>query len=635
MISRKLLLLTLLLTAFFTIAVWSVLKFDKAYILLAKHTQLSAWSLAQLEVETLEFTNQLEKHIYLGSQFDELNLRYDILWNRYRIFLDSDETKLIRSEYNSQEVISKAFQLLKGYEYSITHNDVDQLKLMLEDFKAINPSVRNLMIQNFTGEDSLKQRSQLDNSKQENVYYMVIILVAFFLMSFWVYRDAKQQQFLAWYDPLTKLRSRNYMLSTIKAREKRGSIVLILMDISGFKELNNNQGYEYGDGILTGIAESLSQQCSGNDMVCARMGADEFAVLMDKPREPIDEFLRIFWFKLNNHLKQLDSSHHISLDIGVATSDDQHSNPRSCLHSEKLILNRADSALNIAKLNKKEHIIFFDNQIEAAQQKRRQLSIELSQLIDDPTQQQIYLNYQPIIHATNRKLGCEALIRWNHPVHGFVNPEYLIALAEDSGHAKALGKWIMQQVYQLIEQDLSHYIDQLEISINLSDALFDYDLADMVEEIFHTHTNFLPAVILEITETMTLDDLKRSMAILKSLERINVRVALDDFGTGWSSLYNLNHLKFNKLKIDRSFVTDIHTLEKQRYFINSIVNLSHQLGLTVVAEGIERIEEFDALNMMNINEFQGYYFARPLLKNDFITYCNQHFSKVTLNNLTT
>jgi EAL domain-containing protein (putative c-di-GMP-specific phosphodiesterase class I) len=194
----------------------------------------------------------------------------------------------------------------------------------------------------------------------------------------------------------------------------------------------------------------------------------------------------------------------------------------------------------------------------------------------------------------------------------------------DSGTGKRLGKWIMRQVYLFIEQDLADYIDQIEISINLSDSLFDYDLADMVEEIFNTHTNFLPSIILEITETMTLDDLSRSMAILKSLERINVRIALDDFGTGWSSLYNLNHLTFDKLKIDRSFITDIHTLEKQRYFITSIVKLSHQLGLTVVAEGVETIEEFEALKLMDIDEFQGYYFARPLMKKDFITYCKNH-----------
>jgi diguanylate cyclase (GGDEF)-like protein len=624
MISRKLLLLTLLLTALFTLAVWSVVKFDKAYLLLAKHTQLSAWSLAQLEIETLEFADQLEKHIYNNAEFTTLNLKYDILWNRYLTFLESDETELIRSEFNSQEVINKAFQLLKGYEYSIVHNDVDQLKLMLSDFQTLNPAIRNLMIQNFTSEYSLKQRSALDESKNENGYYMLVILIAFLLMSLWVYRDARQQQFLAWYDPLTKLHSRNYMLSTIKTREKKGPIILILMDISGFKELNYNHGYEYGDKTLLEIAEFLRQQCTGNDMVSARMGADEFAILMDKPNEHIDEFIRLFWMKLNQNLKVLDPSHHVSLDIGIASSDDIFNSTINNSNNEKVILNRADSALNIAKREKNEHIVFFDHKIELEQQKRRRLIVELMALIDEPNQQQLFLNFQPIIQSPNSKLGCEALLRWNHPEYGFINPEYLIALTEDSGTGKRLGKWIMRQVYLFIEQDLASYIDQIEISINLSDSLFDYDLADMVEEIFNTHTNFLPSIIFEITETMTLDDLSRSMAILKSLERINVRIALEDFGTGWSSLYNLNHLTFNKLKIDRSFITDIHTLEKQRYFITSIVKLSHQLGLTVVAEGVEKIEEFEALKLMDIDEFQGYYFAKPLMKNDFVAYCKTH-----------
>lgn len=193
--------------------------------------------------------------------------------------------------------------------------------------------------------------------------------------------------------------------------------------------------------------------------------------------------------------------------------------------------------------------------------------------------------YQPIILRDKQRLGCEALIRWNHPTFGFIHPEYLIKIAEESGLAKRLGQWIMQQVYIALDKQWVEFNTRLEVAINLSDSLFDEDLILAVKRIFAKDRNYLKSIILEITETMTLDDINRSQRIIESLSELEVRLSLDDFGTGWSSLSTLNQLNFNKLKIDKSFVREIATQENQQYFVSSIVTLSHQLGIKVVAEG--------------------------------------------------
>ncbi len=152
-------------------------------------------------------------------------------------------------------------------------------------------------------------------------------------------------------------------------------------------------------------------------------------------------------------------------------------------------------------------------------------------------------------------------------------------------------------------------------------------MPQLVSEVLGTEPNFLDAVVLEITETMTLDDIERSSNIIKSLEKLNVRLALDDFGTGWSSLYNLNHLSFSKLKIDKSFVKNLSTKPNQTFFISAIVTLSHQLGIKVVAEGIEDASQLRSLMTLGVDEFQGYYFSKPVSQQEFCVFCREYFTQ--------
>ncbi len=311
--------------------------------------------------------------------------------------------------------------------------------------------------------------------------------------------------------------------------------------------------------------------------------------------------------------------------MGVVTCQTQDFTESSSKLRASSLLNNADLALNIAKKAPEAGGVL-SRDIESAYNKKRILAEQLQQLLLDPNQSSLYLSYQPILSRDPDRLGCEALIRWQHSEFGYINPQYLIEIAEEYGLGKKLGAWIMQQVYLALQNDWKPHNRRLDVSINLSNSLFDETLPTLVTTIFGHHENFLNAIILELTETMTIDDFPQSLAIIESLEKMKVRFALDDFGTGWSSLYQLNHLKFSKLKIDKSFVDNMNQNQQQAIFIASIVNLSHQLGMQVVAEGIEQLAQLEQLKQLGVDEFQGYYFSRPITKTEFATFCDHYFS---------
>lgn len=313
------------------------------------------------------------------------------------------------------------------------------------------------------------------------------------------------------------------------------------------------------------------------------------------------------------------------LATGIAKSNEMCGLTRD-LNKSAAILNNAALALNIAKRHPYEAVVYYSQNMEIEHRKKRKLAEELEALINSEGQEQLYMAFQPIIYPQSDRLGCEALIRWNHPQHGFVNPEYLIEMAEELGLGKVLGHWIMRQVYQALTIEWKAFSSQIEVAINLSDSLFDEDLPALATTIFGTDINYLDSIVLEITETMTLGEIERSASIIRQLEAINIRLSLDDFGTGWSSLHSLNHLRFNKLKIDKSFVRDLNSLEQQRFFISAIVTLSHQLGIKVVAEGVEDEIQLHRLRELGVDEFQGYYFSKPITKEEFVHFSHHYFS---------
>ncbi|NVJ55013.1 MAG: EAL domain-containing protein [Vibrionaceae bacterium] len=637
--SRRIALFILFVFALFLFTLWTLVKFNDAYNILTKDTQLSAWALAQVEIETLEFTHQGEKYLISDSVTKhDLNLSYDILWNRYDTFLHSAETHDVRTHYNSGNVVEEAFTILQKYEKGIAQGDKEQVARLLSDIEQVYPKIRNLLLINFTGLSSVENRALIAENRQTVFIDMALIMVVLAFFSIRLYRDSKHQQFITWHDPLTKLKNRNYLLSQLKClSDSKQKHAVVLLDIRHFKDINDTVSYEYGDKVLCEVAAQIKRKADKFEFSCARVGADQFAVIADKYDVDFEFFIKSLLNDLNDTLPRLDRSKRMRISMGVATCQDAIDSNEQYPTKFDTVLNNADFALNIAKKIHSQQIVFFSRKIALEHRKKKKLSDQLAKLISSSEQKQLYLAFQPIVPRQNDRLGCEALIRWNHPEYGQINPEYLIQIAEESGIAKDLGRWIFLQVQQALAIEWREFRHRIEVAVNLSDSLFDEELPQLVLETLGTVPNFLDSIVLEITETMTLDDIERSNNIISSLEKLNVRLALDDFGTGWSSLYNLNHLNFSKLKIDKSFVQNLGTKSNQTFFISAIVTLSHQLGIKVVAEGIEDASQLRSLMALGVDEFQGYYFSKPIPQQEFSLFCEQYFTQhpLTLNALTT
>jgi diguanylate cyclase (GGDEF)-like protein len=603
--------------------VWTLNKLENAYSLLSKHTQLSAWALAKTSLETRDFTHQLGNFVSQSDvQHHELMLRYDILWSRYDTFLTSDETRSLRESNTVSKSISHAFEILKGYENAVISDDKKLLSQMLSEMQRVDKQLENLLIIEFTNRQATERLAKLDESKQLSYAFISCIVLLIIGLSYWLYRDSKKQHFLAWHDPLTHLPNRNSLINVIRNHSPHQDCLLILMDINHFQELNASMGYEVGDNVLKHTAETLRDLSKGPHTFCARMGGDEFALVCTRPPANIDQYCERIWQDIYSQIRSVDATKHLDLTFGVAALSLLSSQPSST----KRLIHHADTALSIAKTQQKRQLIF-DAHVENEFKKRRRLTEEIESLLDDPNQTQLYLCYQPIMHSpTQEKLGCEALIRWEHPTFGFIRPDYLIGIIEEHGFGDKFALWSLRQIRALLTGELASWVGHIEISMNLSDSIFTPTLARKTAEEFSRNPILLECLVYEITETMTLADIEHSQKIIQQINQLGIRCALDDFGTGWSSLFNLSQLPFTKVKIDRSFVTDIHQDEKKRIFVQSIVSLSHRLGIIVVAEGIEKHDELVCLQSIGVDEYQGYYFAKPLQKQAFIRYC-EHFFK--------
>ncbi len=612
----------------FIISLSTLLRVNNDYNYIARQAKLSAWSLAQLQTETNQFQHQLEMFLIQPSlDSDNLTLRYDILWSRYQTFLYSQETAEIRQLHNAYQTVMDAFNLIKRYEQAVFSEDRDQLAEFYQQLVPYQIRIRDIMVKNFTGASSLQDIMQLERNKNLITYNLLLVVAFVAFLAFQLYRNAQKQQFLAWRDSLTGLYNRNYLIRKIERKEhKQRRYVVFLLDIDNFKEVNDALGYEVGDKILLMVAHLLSSLTNHSDVKVIRLASDEFCLLIGNLALDYAQFAHRVRKEVNRVLATVHGYKHLTVSIGVACSWDVSYESDTYQKRGKGILNNADLALNLAKAKSNSAIFFYSDDLEKQYRKRKSLIDDLELLLRNESQEQLFLCYQPIINKQTNQLGCEALVRWNHPVYGYINPEYLITIAEQSGLARQLGLWIFKSVRDLY-LSLNMYRGKIEFAINLSDALFDDRLTHVLASIFLTNNVNMQSIVLEITETMTLDDMKQSNKIMREIQQLGVRVAMDDFGTGWASMKQLNDLPFDKLKIDKSFTDKINLQDNQEIFIRSIIELSHQLGIKVVAEGIEERYQYKTLLDLGCDEFQGYYFSKPLPSIEFVQYCHDYFAQ--------
>lgn len=411
---------------------------------------------------------------------------------------------------------------------------------------------------------------------------------------------------LAHYDSLTGLPNRRYFSENLQkavacAREQGNSLTVAYLDLDNFKFVNDSRGHTAGDELLCAVAKSL-EVTLGDEAYCARLGGDEFAILLeeDKQMKPAAEVLeRVFSDLLEGPYCQAWSNV-FSVSIGAARLKGSEVN-------ENELLTRADLALYKAKENGRERICFYSDQLDANLKRKRRV---VEKLVHALEQNLLELYYQPQLLTDGSIItGFEALLRWNDPELGFVSPTEIIEVAEREGMVSQLGRWVMSTACR----EAVNWPDHIRLAVNLSPMqLADEKLPEFVADCLNSAG--LPATRLEIeiTETALVSDFGKAEASISTLKKMGIMVALDDFGTGYSSLSMLQDFPFDRIKIDRSFVSNMSEDSNKASIVASIVDLGARLQLDVIAEGVE--SESDRIKLIEFNclECQGYLFSRPV-----------------------
>ncbi|WP_182103491.1 bifunctional diguanylate cyclase/phosphodiesterase [Niallia taxi] len=449
-----------------------------------------------------------------------------------------------------------------------------------------------------------------------NPKYIKLIEEATYLTSLVIQRSMAEEkiQHLAYHDELTGLPNRRFFEEKLKAAiadfqpaNNNQHLALLFMDLDRFKFINDTLGHHVGDILLKQFAERLNK-CIQKRETVSRQGGDEFTVLL---RNVTEEEVRKKAKKIIQILSSpfLIDGHEIFItpSIGIAMY------PKDSENNVTLIRN-ADIAMYEAKKEGRNNYQFYNEKFDFQSSDLFLLETELRKA---DISKHFKLHFQPIVDLkTNAATSAEALIRWQHPELGLISPEKFIKIAEDTGLIIPIGEWVLREVCQELKARQERGLSPMNFSVNLSlRQFFDISFVSTVASIL-TEEGINPAYItLEITESMTMD-VEKATQILYQLKDLGVEISIDDFGTGYSSLQYLQKFPIDYLKIDKSFIQNIGENMDDCSIASTIIVMAHNLGLKVIAEGVETEEQVSVLKGMNCEKAQGYYYSKPLPLNE-------------------
>jgi diguanylate cyclase (GGDEF)-like protein/PAS domain S-box-containing protein len=423
--------------------------------------------------------------------------------------------------------------------------------------------------------------------------------------------EALQRQ--AVYDLLTALPNRNLFRDRLEqaiqvAQRQHRTLGLMIMDLDAFKAVNDAIGHHWGDVLLQQVGQRLREAVRSSDTV-ARLGGDEFGVLLplaDAGGAPL--VARKLHQALVAPFEVRGQPLDVRGSIGIALCPEHGQDPDT-------LLRRAEVAMYVAKRSQSGHTLYAATQ-DPDSPARLPLASELRRAIEDD---QLVLYYQPKVDYRSGSItSVEALVRWRHPEHGIVPPDQFIALAEQTGLIVPLTHWVLNAALRQCREWQGLGL-AMRVSVNLSMR----NLQD--PDLLHTMTSLLDkwavapsALTVELTETAFMGDPDRALDVLTRLNRMGVRIAIDDFGTGYSSLGYLKRLTVHQIKIDKSFVMNMAAEKSDFTIVRSTINLGHNLGLRVIAEGVEDQTTWNLLSCLGCDAAQGYYVSRPLPVSDLL-----------------
>lgn len=431
-------------------------------------------------------------------------------------------------------------------------------------------------------------------------------------------------RYQAFHDSLTDLPNRTLFVDRVERAMARaqgasqdGSVAVMFLDLDNFKVINDSLGHGAGDQLLINLTERI-KECLRHEDTLARLSGDEFAILIEDVRT--EDGAR----RLADRIQaQMETPFFLnrrevfaSLSIGIVVSGPAHSRPDDLLRD-------ADLAMYRAKANGKARCEVFDHTMNAQASERLALETALRRAIE---RKELRVYYQPLVRIdTAAVVGFEALVRWQHPDRGLISPAEFIPLAEETGMIVPIGAWVLEEACRQVQlwQEERCNGRGLLLSVNVSARQFQSpDLVETVANVLE-ETGFNPTHLkLELTESMMMHDVERTIQRLDELKGLSIQLVVDDFGTGYSSLAYLRRFPISVLKVDKSFIWRLGTDPGDDAIVRSIVTLAGDLGMQVVAEGIETAEQLEALRVLQCDYGQGYYFSPPVpshLAETFVT----------------
>jgi len=420
---------------------------------------------------------------------------------------------------------------------------------------------------------------------------------------------------MAHYDNLTGLPNRTLFYervsqALIRAEQSNHLVAVLFLDLDGFKHINDTWGHATGDLLLQEVANRMKKCVEKQDTI-ARLGGDEFTAVLEQ-RKTVREISLVAQRMLNVmaplfHLNGHETFMTTSIGISLYPNDSRDIDT---------LLKNADVAMYRAKENGKNDYQFFTEKVDIHEHEHLTIEVELRHALD---RSEFVLYYQPQLDLkTDKIVGVEVLLRWQHPKIGVVSPEFFVPMAEETGMINEIGKWVLNQACTQHKRWFEKTGLPVRVAVNLSWRQFkQHDfLEDIMKILLNTAMN--PAFLeLELNESMLMEDAKSATKVLKNMKEIGMKLAIDDFGMGYSSLNYLKRFPIDKLKIDKTFVGNIQGNSDDMMITKAIIKLAQNLDLRVIAEGVETESQLAFLKSLNCDEAQGYLIGRPLPSDEF------------------
>ncbi len=586
-----------------------------------------------VQLRTSEITRSNEKlHEEISERIQAQNALIEQRAYFLQLFENSPQAIMIINASGKIIDVNKGFETIFGYSVDEVKGQYNKHITVPEDMVSEN----EIFYQNiFSGKTISKETFRVHKNKD-------LIPVSFLGYPikikdkveglFVIYADISlrknfEAQLLhqAFHDSLTGVPNRILLLERLERalerskRRKDYSFAVLMIDLDRFKTINDTMGHLAGDSLLIKISEQIKKCIRTTDTI-ARMGGDEFAVLIEEFNSTKEVFRIAKRIHSIAEAVFIIERNEINISASIGIVLDTTSYERA-----DYILRDADIAMYRAKESGKARFKVFNKKMHIAAVESLRFENDLRNAIHN---KELIVHYQPIISVKNQKLaGFEALVRWNHPILGMVGPDKFIPLAEETGLIIPLGQIVISEACKQLKEWHDSYPDATKLTMNVNISIKQFMEADLADFIIHAleKNKLAPDFLkLEITESLLVRKAKSMAEKLNLMKEIGVKVVLDDFGTGYSSLSYIQHFPIDNIKIDRSFINDMDLTEGTMEIVKTIIALCKNLGLGVVAEGVERETQLNILKQLKCDRVQGFYFSKPVNKDSALQLINKY-----------